>query len=134
MQGKASSSSPVLSSGRAATWISREGWGQTVDDVTPPTGIRQDRAAEVCLHVIGRCFRTTREQADLFLRRVETSTFRDRHELAPLLHSEGVELLFVTARTPMSMHDIRDNSLHPERRNPSGPDTGVRPATLTPQL
>jgi hypothetical protein len=96
-----------------------------VDDAKPGADGRPDRANEVCLHVIGRCFRTTREQADLFLRYVETSMFRGRHELAPLLHSDGVDLLFVTASTPMSMHDIRDHSLHPEHRQPRASDTST---------
>jgi hypothetical protein len=80
-------------------------------------GGRQGVADDVCLHVIGRRFRTTRERAQAFLRHVETSTFRGRPELAPLLHSEGVDLLFVTSRTPMSMHDVRDRSFHPEYRH-----------------
>jgi hypothetical protein len=106
------------------------------DDLKPVNENGPHRVAtdEVCLHVIGRCFRTSRERAQAFLRNVETSTFRGRPELAPLLHSEGVDLLFVTSRTPMSMHDIRDHSLDPQHRHAQPSEDRIRQARLSPAL
>jgi hypothetical protein len=97
-----------------------------VDDVgAPAAGGRRQGNDDVCLHVFGRCFRTHAEQARVFLRHVEAFILRGRPELVPLLHADGVELLFVTARTPMSMHDVRDHSLDLQHDEPSASDGGT---------
>jgi hypothetical protein len=70
----------------------------------------------ICIHHSGRSFVTTREQAGIFLRRVQVISDRRISELVPLLHSGGVDLLLVSAASPMQVHDVRDRSF--ERNHP----------------
>jgi len=64
----------------------------------------------ICIHHSGRCFVTTHEHAGIFLRRVQKIADKRICELVPLLHSNGVDLLLISATTPLQVHDIRDRS------------------------
>jgi hypothetical protein len=74
------------------------------------------RSPSICIHHSGRTFVTTREQAGIFLRRVQVISDRRITELVPLLHSDGVDLLLVSAASPLQVHDVRDRSF--ERQHP----------------
>lgn len=78
-------------------------------DTEVPAVVVQD--AGICVHHGGRCFVTTREQAGIFLRRVQKLSDRGSSELVPLLHDAGVELLFIASNTPLQIHDARDRSM-----------------------
>jgi len=69
-----------------------------------------DLAGAICIHHGGRAFVASPEQAGIFLRRAQDIASKHLAELVPLLHSAGVDLLFVTARTPLQVHDSRDRS------------------------
>jgi hypothetical protein len=75
----------------------------------------QDRG--ICVHYGGHCYVTTRERAASFLRRVQQLTERGASELVPLLHSEGIELLFIASNVPLQVHDMRDRSLDRSHSN-----------------
>jgi hypothetical protein len=65
---------------------------------------------QICIHHGGRNLRTTSEQAGVFLRRVRALIDRGRSELVPLLHDDGIDLLYIAASTPLLVHDVRDHS------------------------
>jgi len=67
------------------------------------------QGATICIHHGGRCFVTTEEYAGIFLRGVQRVVDRHAGELIPLLHHEGVDLLFVESSSPLQVHDSRDN-------------------------
>jgi hypothetical protein len=70
--------------------------------------------ATICIHHSGRSFEASAAHAAVFLRRVRELTDAGHGELVPLLHSSGLEILYVTAATPLVVHDSRDRSLgHP---------------------
>jgi hypothetical protein len=71
----------------------------------------------ICIHHSGRHFVATREHASIFLRRVQDIADRRISELVPLLHSEGVDLLLVSATSPMRVHDVRDRSFDGRHRS-----------------
>jgi hypothetical protein len=76
-----------------------------------PDGMAGRREREqICVHHGGRALLTTCEQANVFLRRVQALVNYGRSELVPLLHADGVDLLFVAANTPLLIHDVRDHS------------------------
>jgi hypothetical protein len=91
-----------------------------VSELTGPISLaRNPREAAICVHHSGRCFRTTFDQASAFVRRVHSLIDQGGAELVPLLHGAGVDLLFVSATTPLQVHDIRDHSFdssHPAAR------------------
>jgi len=55
----------------------------------------------------GREWITTSERAGFFLRRVRQLLDNGDAQLVPLLHSGGLDLLFVSAQMPMSVHTAR---------------------------
>jgi hypothetical protein len=69
------------------------------------------RAVAICIHHSGRCFRTTFDLASAFVRRVHVLVDHGRGELVPLLHQGGLDILYVSAQTPLQVHDVRDHSL-----------------------
>ncbi len=77
----------------------------------------------ICVHHGGRCFVVTRDHASIFLRRVQSLADRGASELVPLLHSEGVELLFIASNVPLQVHDVRDRSLDGSHRRPGAAET-----------
>jgi hypothetical protein len=64
----------------------------------------------VCIHHSGRYFVTGHEHAGIFLRRVQRIADRRTQELVPLLHDEGLDLLLISAASPLQVHDVRDQS------------------------
>ena len=64
----------------------------------------------ICVHHRGRCYVTTRLHAGIFLRRVQGLADRGASELVPLLHDDGLDLLFVASNIPLQVHDVRDRS------------------------
>ncbi len=70
----------------------------------------QDRALTtrnprpVCIHHGGRRFVASAEMAGIFLRHAQRLIDDGDTQLVPLLHREGVELLLVSAATPLSVH------------------------------
>jgi hypothetical protein len=87
--------------------------------------VRDDNFDDVCLHVLGRRFRTRPDLAAAFIRRVESTSLHGRPDQTPLLHNRGLEMLYVTASTPMVMHDVRDHSLDGQHRPHGGADARV---------
>ena len=67
-------------------------------------------SSSICIHHSGRCFITTHEHAGIFLRRVQQIADKRICELVPLLHSDGVDLLLISAASPLQVHDARDRS------------------------
>lgn len=51
----------------------------------------------------GRRFECKPEMARIFLKRARAVIECGEHELVPLLHSEGVELLLISRATPYSL-------------------------------
>lgn len=81
-----------------------------------PGGRRAERPnpdgnGAICIHHSGRAFLASVDQAAIFLRRAQHIISHRQTELVPLLHADGVDLLFVTARTPLQVHDSRDRSI-----------------------
>lgn len=81
---------------------------------TVSTGVRTPASGDagICIHHGGHCFVTTRERASVFLRRVQALCDENSSELVPLLHQNGIDLLFISASIPLQVHDIRDESYH----------------------
>jgi hypothetical protein len=77
--------------------------------------------AGICVHHGGHCYLTTREQAAIFLRRVQKLVDHGSSELVPLLHNAGVDLLFVASNVPLQVHDERDRSLDRSHRAAGAP-------------
>ena len=77
-------------------------------------GVRSSAAGDpgICVHHGGRHFVITREQSGVFLRRVQALCDAGGAELVPLLHSGGLELLYIASNVPLQVHDVRDNSFH----------------------
>ncbi|TXN31892.1 hypothetical protein [Lacisediminihabitans profunda] len=74
--------------------------GDTVQERTPAT--RNTRP--VCIHHGGRKFVASAEMAGIFLHHAQRLIDDGDAQLVPLLHREGVELLLITATTPLSVH------------------------------
>jgi hypothetical protein len=68
-------------------------------------------ASEMCIHHSGRRFIASPDHASIFLRAVEKLVNAGRSDLVPLLHSDGIDMLYVSASTPLIVHDRRDASL-----------------------
>jgi hypothetical protein len=81
---------------------------------TVSAGVRSSAAGDpgICVHHGGRSFVVTREHAGVFLRRVQAIADQGGSELVPLLHSTGLELLYIASNVPLQVHDVRDLSLH----------------------
>ncbi len=83
----------------------------SVSQLTGPIAVpRNPREIAICVHHSGRTFRTTFDLASAFIRRANGLIDRGESELVPLLHESGLELLYVSAQTPLQVHDIRDHS------------------------
>jgi hypothetical protein len=69
--------------------------------------IRGAPKAWMCIHYGGRQFRTSAELAGVFIRHAEHLLGKENGELVPLLHEGGIELVYISAQTPLSLHDAR---------------------------
>lgn len=49
---------------------------------------------------------------------LERSAYRGRPEIVPLLHHDGFEMIYVTASTPIYVHDVRDHSFDAQHDSP----------------
>lgn len=58
----------------------------------------------VCIHHGGRRFVASAEMAGIFLRNAQRLIDDRDTQLVPLLHRDGVELLLISAATPLSVH------------------------------
>jgi hypothetical protein len=67
--------------------------------------------SEMCIHHSGRRFRASLDHASIFLRGVDKLVSSGRSDLVPLLHDGGIDMLYVSASTPLIVHDPRDVSL-----------------------
>jgi hypothetical protein len=65
----------------------------------------------ICIHHSGRRFIVSVVHAAIFLRAVRKNVDSGQGGLVPLLHKAGVEMLYVSAATPLLVHDSRDRSL-----------------------
>jgi hypothetical protein len=86
--------------------------GQAVSRATTAVGTD----AGICVHHGGHCYLITREQAGIFLRRVQNLVDRGASELVPLLHADGLDLLFIASNVPLQVHDSRDRSMDRSHR------------------
>lgn len=59
--------------------------------------------AQESIHYGGRIFSCSPEMASIFLRHAREVIESGDEELVPLLHSEGIELLFISRATPYSL-------------------------------
>jgi hypothetical protein len=66
-----------------------------------------DQAAErlVTIHCVGREFVTRLTMADIFLRRSSDVIADGGSELVPLLHQDGLEMIFVSEVTEITVTD-----------------------------
>lgn len=58
----------------------------------------------VCIHHGGREFIASSGMAGIFLRRAQQLIDDGDAQLVPLLHRNGIDLLLVSAETPLSVH------------------------------
>jgi hypothetical protein len=72
--------------------------------------------SRVCVHHGGNCYITTRDRVGVFLRRAQWLCGHGGAELVPLVHDAGVDLLFISSRVPLQVHDVRDRSF--QRNHP----------------
>lgn len=79
-------------------------------DVPLIAPVRTSRSELVCIRFNGREFIASSLMAGIFLRHVQQLTDDDDAQLIPLLHSGGVDLLFVSADAPLTVSEI--NSHH----------------------
>ncbi|WP_394771303.1 hypothetical protein [Lacisediminihabitans sp.] len=63
----------------------------------------------VCIHHGGRKFVASAEMAGIFLHHAQGLIDDGDAQLVPLLHREGVELLLISATTPLSVHFAAPN-------------------------
>jgi hypothetical protein len=56
--------------------------------------------------VSGRAFRTSETMCDIFLAHVSDIVSRGLTELVPLLHEGGVDMLLVSATTPITVTEV----------------------------
>jgi hypothetical protein len=64
----------------------------------------------VCIHHSGHEFIASSEMAGIFLRHAQQLIDDRDTQLVPLLHRDGVDLLLVSAETPLSVHDARGDA------------------------
>ena len=77
-------------------------------DTAERAGLSPAKDRPICVRYGGHRFVTTTEMAGSFLRRAQQLLDDGGAELVPLLHREGVEMLYVAAETPFSVHDATD--------------------------
>jgi hypothetical protein len=82
--------------------------------VAPPA--TQSGSPSICIGHSGRSFVTAVEQAGLFLRRLHVISARRITALVPLLRSGGVDLLLVSAASPLQVHDVLNRSCESQHR------------------
>jgi hypothetical protein len=58
----------------------------------------------ICIHHGGRRFVASAQMAEIFVRRAQRLIDDGEAQLVPLLHLDGLELLLITATTPLSAH------------------------------
>lgn len=63
--------------------------------------------APVYVHYGGWDYIATTEMAGIFLRRAQQLIDDGESQLVPLRHSEGVELLYISAEVPFWVHDMQ---------------------------
>lgn len=74
-------------------------------DATEPAGTNPATTRPVCIRYGGRDFIASSEMAGIFLRRAQRLIDDGDAQLVPLLHRDGIELLYVDAKIPFSVHD-----------------------------
>lgn len=70
-----------------------------------PTTPAPSAPARECIQYGGRRFDCTPEMARIFLKHARAIIESGEEELVPLLHSGGIELLFISRATPYSVLD-----------------------------
>lgn len=60
----------------------------------------------VAIHCVGREFLTRLTMAHIFLRRSAAVTADGGSELVPLLHQDGLEMIFVSEHTEITVTDL----------------------------
>ena len=61
------------------------------------------------ISVSGRTYRATPTMCDIFIAHASDIRGRNQSELVPLLHADGVELIFVTEATQITVADLTKN-------------------------
>jgi hypothetical protein len=73
-----------------------------------PSSFRARTMRPVCIHYGGHDFIASPEMAGIFLRHAQQLVDDDDAQLVPLLHRDGIELLYVDAEIPFSVRDATD--------------------------
>ena len=71
--------------------------------ITRPAGPIGDAEVTAVIQYGGRRFECKPDMARIFLKRARAVIECGEHELVPLLHSEGVDLLLISRATPYSL-------------------------------
>jgi hypothetical protein len=77
-------------------------------DATESAAFSPAKIRPVCIRYGGHDFVASPEMAGVFLRRAQQLIDDGDAQLVPLLHRDGIELLYVAAETPFSVHDTPD--------------------------
>jgi hypothetical protein len=75
-----------------------------------PARLRARTMRPVCIHYGGHDFTASPQMAGIFLRQAQQLIDEGDAQLVPLLHREGIELLYVDADIPFSVSEV------PEKR------------------
>jgi hypothetical protein len=84
----------------------------------------------VCVHYGGRQFIATYEMAGIFLRRAQRLIDAEDAELVPLVHEDGLELLYVSSAMPFSVHNADTEPADGSHARPA--TSGTEPGAETP--
>ncbi len=77
-------------------------------EATESRGLRTATNRPVCIRYCGRDFVASPEMAGIFLRRTQELLDNEDAQLVPLLHRDGIEMLYVARDTPLTVHDVDD--------------------------
>ena len=75
-----------------------------------PSSFRARTMRPVCIHYGGHDFIASPDMAGIFLRHAQQLVDDGDAQLVPLLHRDGIELLYVDAEIPFSVRDATDES------------------------
>jgi hypothetical protein len=84
-------------------------------DATGVAAFRPANLRPVCISYCGQDFIASPEMAGVFLRRAQQLINDGDAQLVPLLHRDGIEILYVAAETPISVHDVTEVAWRPKR-------------------
>jgi hypothetical protein len=73
-----------------------------------PVGFGPATLRWVCIRYSGHHFIASLEMAGAFLRRAQQLIDDGDAQLVPLLHRDGIEILYVATETPISVHDATE--------------------------